>query len=77
MGAVCLDPTEHDDDDLTLIDVPVECVGYVTGRSSIFVLSTLCKGTKGATMRKIEEVGFHTFFLLSKPGMGYTHVFRK
>lgn len=31
VGTVHLEPSKNEDDDLTIIEVPVECVGYVTG----------------------------------------------
>ncbi|KAH3767918.1 domain K-type RNA binding proteins family protein [Pelomyxa schiedti] len=56
-GPVHLDPVKHFDDDLTLIEVPVECVGYVTGK-------------KGATMRKVEEEWDTLMFFISDSGKG-------
>ena len=31
VGPVEVDPDEDDDDDLTIISVPTECIGFVTG----------------------------------------------
>ncbi len=33
VGPVEVDPDEDDDDDLTIISVPTECIGFVTGTS--------------------------------------------
>lgn len=54
VGAVYLDPKENDDDDLTVVTVPNDCIGYVTGK-------------KGATMRRVEEEwGTLMFFIEQK-----------
>jgi hypothetical protein len=42
VGPVHLDPVADDDGDLTIVIIPHDCIGYVTGK-------------KGATMRSMEE----------------------
>jgi len=37
VGPVEVDPDEDDDDDLTIISVPTECIGFVTGKSGNFL----------------------------------------
>ena len=70
-----VDPDEDDDDDLTIISVPTECIGFVTGTTppSFVRVGQPLSGADVAQTRRACEAAATRRSHASKAGMRHAH----